>query len=360
MGADSVHGGLDFAALQRLGPHACDFSSNVNPWGCSPRVKEALHDLPLSPYPDPACRDLRAALAAHEGVPSEEILCGNGSSELIWAVCRWIKRQKEDGQSRLVIPEPTFGEYATAACAAGMKVERFASTGPSLHFALDDLMGFAWQREADLVFLCSPNNPTGQTFPVRRIQEWGAVDMNALLVVDQAYREYRTPEEREEALDLRHTGRLLRLCCLTKAYGLAGVRLGYLVGPAALLQEIGRQLPSWSVSAVAQTAGIAAIQDQEWLETTLAWRMEASGLLSTQLAEAGFEVATRDAGFFLARVGRASEWRARLLHRGMVVRDCTSFGLPQYLRLSPSMPDACMRLVAAMREVREELCQVAR
>ena len=185
------------------------------------------------------------------------------------------------------------------------------------------------------------------------------MDTNTLLVVDQAYREYMAPEEREEALDLRHTGRRLRLCCLTKAYGLAGVRLGYLVGPPALLQEIGRQLPSWSVSAVAQAAGIAAVQDQEWLETTLAWRHEASDFLFARLVEAGFEAAPPAAGFFLVRVGQASEWRARLIRRGMVVRDCTSFGLPQYLRLSPGTPEACARLVAAMREVKEELCQVA-
>ncbi len=356
MSADSVHGGIDAAALRRLGTHACDFSSNVNPWGCSPRVKQTLQDLPLSLYPDPACRDLRSALAAHEGVSPEEILCGNGSSELIWALCRWVQRQKEPAPSVLITPEPTFGEYAAAGCAAGMTLERFSPSGPRLHFALPELMRFANQREAALVFLCSPNNPTGQAFPVGQIQDWGEESTEALLVVDQAYREYMAREQREAASVLRHTDRLLRLCCLTKAYGLAGVRLGYLVGPPGLLEELRTQLPPWSVSAVAQAAGIAAVQDQAWLERTLALRQEASALLHALLREAGFEVATWESGFFLVRVGQASEWRTRLLQRGMVVRDCASFGLLEYLRLSPGVPEACQRLVAAMQEVRQELC----
>ena len=337
------HGGASFAALQTLGPGACDFSSNVNPWGCSPRVRQALSTVPISHYPDRDCRELRGALAAHEGVPGDTIICGNGSSELIRALCYWL----EPG-TVVSFPEPTFGEYRAAAATARLQIAAHDfRSHPGLQCVIDEFIRFVRAHGPGLVFLCSPNNPTGQGLPPADLERLADACEPGILVVDQAYREY-TPEVGGPL-----SPRILRLCSLTKAYGLAGLRLGYLVGPASILSGIGRYLPPWSVSAAAQTAGVAALRDQRWLQETVDRRADAAAVLRQLLSASGFEIRTEGAGFLTLRVGRAAAWRDQLLTDGLVVRDCTSFGLPDTLRLSPGPVDACRRLVEAMVKIRE-------
>lgn len=342
MAPSPAHGGMDWAGLERLGPDAWDFSCNVNPWGCSPRVPQALADLPLSHYPDPDCRALRAVIAAHENVVPNEVLCGNGATELIWALCRSLKPGAE-----VCFPAPTFAEYQAAA-ATSLPYVQGGKIWQSI--APDRFAAFLSAHRPALTFVCSPNNPTGQVFSADTVQQFARAASPGLVVVDQAYREYGPPGD-----ELRHSEQLLRLCSLTKAYGLAGLRLGYLVGPAPLLREIAAQIPLWSVSAAAQAAGVAALGDQAWLHQSLARRAEAARLLGRLLAKASFDVQSQGAGFFLVRVGEASAWRAFLLARGLVVRDCASFGLPEFLRFSPGPEVACRRLAAEMTEARKAL-----
>jgi histidinol-phosphate/aromatic aminotransferase/cobyric acid decarboxylase-like protein len=346
-----LHGGITSDTVEAHGLNPYDFSANINPWGCSPLVAEALARIKPHYYPDPDCRGLRDVIATHEGVSPGEVLCGNGAVELIWGVCRWASTHAQPVNPSICIAEPTFSQYATAAERCGLIVHRYRTSEESkFQISADGYAAFVADNKPRLTFVCSPNNPTGQVFDQRPIDQLVSVNPHGYVIVDQAYREY------VNAAPVANSGRVLRICSLTKAYGLAGLRLGYMVGDAELLESIRAQMPPWSVNAAAQAAGIAALTDQEWLRNTLALRRKSAETLRQLLTAAGFDIACEGAGFFLVRVGDASQWRQRLFDRGFAVRDCTSFGLPDYIRISAGPEDACRKLTAAMVEVRAELC----
>jgi len=245
---------------------------------------------------------------------------------------------------------PTFGEYSNAANRCGLDVHEYSSCVDDVF--LIDVRAFAEyisSRKPAVTFVCSPNNPTGQVLTNEGIGSIERAAYPGYVVLDQAYREYEVTNR------ISHTNTLVRLCCLTKAYGLAGLRLGYLIGPSETLRDIAHQIPPWTVSSAAQAAGIAALTDQNWLNETLEFRRSAVEAMHALLLENCFEITSAGAGFFLVNVHNASEWRCRLYERGFAVRDCTSFGLPRHIRISTAQPDACRLLVVAMLQVRNEL-----
>jgi len=265
-------------------------------------------------------------------------------------VCRWAKDSKFKVSPSVAIANPTFGEYSNAANQTGLDVHEYSScVDDAFRINVPLFAEFITSRQPAITFICSPNNPTGQVLTNTEI---GMIERAAYpghVVLDQAYREYAATER------IRHTHRLVRLCCLTKAYGLAGLRLGYLIGPAETLREIAGQIPPWTVSSVAQVAGIAALTDQNWLNKTLQRRRSAAETMHALLLENCFEITSAGAGFFLVRVGNANDWRCSLYERGFAVRDCSSFGLPDHIRISAAQPDACRLLIAAMLLVRQKL-----
>ena len=344
------HGGIDHGTVLADGLHVYDFSANVNPWGYSPLVDKAVVSVKHQYYPDRYCNQLREVVAAHEGVEPDEVLCGNGATELIWAVCRWAKGNKSKANPSVATSNPTFGEYSSAVQRCGLNVHEYSTCADdAFRVNIASFAEFTSRRKPAVTFVCSPNNPTGQVLTNEEIELIERAAYPGYVVLDQAYREYAATEP------IRHTNTLLRLCCLTKAYGLAGLRLGYLIGPAETLREIARHIPPWTVSSAAQAAGIAALTDQNWLNKTLHLRRRAAETMHTLLLENCFEITSDGAGFFLVRAGNANEWRCRLYERGFAVRDCTSFGLPDHIRISAAQPDASRLLIAAMILVRQEL-----
>lgn len=339
--AVQTHGGLTDAERQRIGPNGWDFSTNTNPFGTSPKVRQALRSASVSHYPDPHAKALTAAIADHEGVSPGEILIGNGSTELIWALYHSLPTG-----AIAVIPAPTFGAYAEGAAATGHTVITVAPNG--LHFDLTALLVAVEAHHPAVTFLCSPNNPTGQIVDNATITSLANAASPGLIVVDRAYREYAPLEQQRSCSG----DNILTLCSLTKAYGLAGLRLGYLVGAAARLDPMRRHIPIWSVNAFAQVGGIVALSDSHWLARTVARRARAAEYLITKLEKYDFRILSAECGFVLVDVGDATIYRHALLELGFAVRDCTSFGLPHAIRISPGPLAACGRLVAALNRVR--------
>ena len=147
------------------------------------------------------------------------------------------------------------------------------------------------------------------------------------------------------------SGNVVILRSLTKDHALAGVRLGYMIAPTGIVSAVRQRQYPWSVNAVAQQAGVAALQDEEYLETTREFMHKAKQHLCQLLDAAGIQVMPSSTNFLLAKVGDAKTVRASLLQRGMVVRDCTSFGLSAYVRITVRPPAECAQLVAALCEV---------
>ena len=245
-----THGG-DWAGYRaQYGHDALDFSANVSPLGLPQGVANAIAAaLPHADrYPDPLCRALRAKLAPHEGIPAESILCGNGAADLIFRLA-WAAKPRT-----ALVTAPTFAEYAAALESAGCAVRRHFLQA-EVDFAVTDSILSSITLEVDMVFLCQPNNPTGQLTPLplverilRRCEACGA-----LLVVDECFLDFLPDCDALTAKALLDSKNLLILKAFTKLYGMAGVRLGYcLCANTALLEAMQAAGQPWAVSSLAR------------------------------------------------------------------------------------------------------------
>jgi histidinol-phosphate aminotransferase len=345
-----VHGGLDAAELRSLGldpADVLDFSASLNPLGPPLGVAEALATVDPSRYPDRWSDELVTAISNTEGAPREQVFIGNGSSELIHLLAR---AHLKPGDCAIVL-EPTFGEYAAACEAAGASLRRFvAGEAQGFRWNFEDACPLVEVEQPRLVYLCNPNNPTGtylEEASVRQLAE--AVGDAGLLILDEAYRAFVDgPWESRPLLDLDN---VVLLRSMTKDYALAGLRLGYLLGSEQTVERLRGTQPSWSVNAAAQAAGLAALQDRTHLDRAREVVRKSKAYLTGALNEIGLEVAPSAANFLLVKVGNAAVVRRALLREGVAVRDCTSFGLPQYVRIGVRSPEDCRRLVEATRRV---------
>lgn len=343
-----VHGGLDLSELRRLGLNSgdvLDFSANLNPYGPSPEVYPALAAVPIEPYPDRECSELRYALAGWLGIVPERVLPGNGCSELIGLTALAFVHPGD----RVLVLGPTFGEYARAARIMGGRLTTWQAR---------ETTGFAFEptRIAEilaslhprLIFLCNPNNPTGAILAPGIIADWAQQHRRTLFVIDEAYLPFAAGLG--SAISFA-SGNVLVLRSMTKDFGLAGLRLGFAVGDERLIEMLGLVQPPWSVNAMAQAAGIAALGDLAHRQRCLERVAHDSEELAAGLARLGLSPLRSATNFFLVRVGDAAGFRAALLRRGILVRDCTSFGLPYYIRIAARRPEENDRLLAVVREV---------
>lgn len=347
--SDVVHGALDFAELEHLGlkpDDVLDFSVNGNPYGPSPRVREAIASVPIERYPDREALALRRVLASHLDVPLEGIMAGNGSVELLWLTALAFVRP---GDAVLIVG-PTFGEYARAATLMDAQTH-FWTARPEAGFMVSpaEVMQTLQRLQPRLVFVCNPNNPTGTCLAVEAIAAWANALPRTLFVVDEAYLPFAAGAP--SALTTR-TANLLVLRSMTKAHALAGVRLGYAVGHPEVIRALAAVCPPWNVNALAQAAGLAALADQTHLRQSLTQLAQARTALVHGLHALDLAPLPSATHFFLIKVEQATALRQALLRHGILVRDCTSFGLPEYIRVATHRPEENARLLAALARVR--------
>ncbi len=354
-----THGGVKPAELRALGlrpEDVLDFSASVSPIGPPVGVWEALNRVDLAAYPDPQCLLLREAISSHLSrskshiVETSRILVGNGSTEIIHLLARsYLSPPRPGAANAAFLLTPTYSEYAGAYRLMGASIS-----------CLDGLEqpGFKWdlelaarrisQEKPSLVFLCNPNNPTGVFLSHQDVLllAQAAEEAGGLLVLDEAYLSF--VDEPWDSLSLLGQDQVVLVRSMTKDYGLTALRLGYSVASEQVTQRLGALQPDWSVNGLSQAAGIAALADTGYLDRARRAVSEAKEFLSTKLTDMGFSVPPSTANFLLVKVGDAASWRDKLMLQGLVVRDCTSFGLPEYIRLGiRSLPD-CQRLTEAM------------
>lgn len=329
---DVVHGALDFSELEQQGfapESVIDFSVNNNPYGPSPQVRDILHSVVIERYPDREALALRRRLAQHLDVSTDQLIVANGSMELLWFVALAFLRPSDP----VLILEPTFGEYERVVQLMGAQRYTY-TTKAETHFAVHEasLLEALQHLQPRLMFICNPNNPTGTHLPIESIADWAARHPDTLFVVDEAYLPFVSGPAPSM---IRHMGsNILVLHSMTKAHALAGVRLGYAVGDADVIAALGKVRPTWNVNAIAQAAGIVAIDDVSHLTQTLAQVSADKTALIANLKATGLTPLPSVTHFFLCEVGQACVLRQSLLQQGILVRDCTSFGLPNYIRIA--------------------------
>ncbi len=352
----AYHGAIDFAELETLGlqpDDILDFSVNSNPYGPSPNVQLALSQTPLDRYPDREVISLRRALARRLNVSVDQIVMGNGAAELLWLIALAFLRPKE----QVLVVGPTFGEYERLSHLMGGHVTTWqASPDDYFKVNVDVISNFLTNLQPAVTFICNPNNPTGAYLPVDIIGHWAKSHPETLFVIDEAYLAFSS--EAESILKLKF-GNLLAVRSMTKDYALAGLRLGYAVSHnPKLISAINLSKPAWNVNALAQVAGLAALADESHQQHTLLALKQSATAFVNDLTAVGFAPIPSTTHFFLLpitdnvlSVHSGSEFRSILLKYGILVRDCTSFGLPSFVRIATRRPNENKQLLEKVQNL---------
>ena len=309
-------------------------SSNEGAFGPPPAALAAIREAAATAhrYPDGSANALRQAIAAHHGLDAARIVCGNGSDELLAALCT-IYGGPGTG---LLMTEHGFSIYAIAGQAAGMRVTRV----PERQLCADvDALLAAVALDTTLVFLANPNNPTGTLLPapeVRRLRA-GLPD-DVILVLDAAYAEYVDDPAYDAGAGLVESGdNTVMTRTFSKIYGLGGLRVGWAYAPAPIADALDRLRAPFNVNAIALAAATAALSEPGWVEHGRRHNAAQRARLTRLLEAAGLRVLPSHANFLLADLASAERARdadAFLRARGIIVRNVGSYGLPACLRIT--------------------------
>jgi histidinol-phosphate/aromatic aminotransferase/cobyric acid decarboxylase-like protein len=345
-----THGGIDGAELFALNvdpARVLDVSVNTNPYGPCAEVRDAIAAAAFDRYPDPTALRARTALAVMCGVAADEVALGNGAAELLWTLARVLSR---DGGPAVIV-EPTFAEARAALEAADTAIVAHRTERASA-FAIDLAAVAATVRAhgATIVYLCAPNTPTGAIVPAGAVAEWAAAIAPAHVILDQSFLSLS-----ERAVDARvpMPPNVIRVRSLTKDHGIPGVRVGYAIAARDVIARVEAHRPAWTTGAHAQAAArAAATAPARAVVAESAYRLLGDRVaLEVALTELGLAPVPSSTVFTLVAVTDAAMLRRRLLVRHQVlVRDCASFGLPDFVRLAARPAPERTRLVAALAE----------
>ena len=323
-------------------------ASNENPFGPSPlalaAAQDALHDMAL--YPDGAGFALKAKLAAKWGVAATQIVLGNGSNDVLDMAARAFLTQATSA----VYAQHAFAVYPIATLTAGASGIEVAAKDYGHDLAA---MRAAIRDDTRVLWIANPNNPTGTFLPWAEVEAFlVTVPPQVLVVLDEAYGEYLPPAECcDTAAWLARFPNCLIVRTFSKAYGLAGLRVGYGVGSAAVVDLLNRVRHPFNVNAPALAAAEAALDDEEFLARSYALNSAGMAQLVAGLAAMNIETVPSKGNFLLARVGDAARINTELLKRGVIVRPVANYGLPEFLRVSVGLAGQNARFLDALSGV---------
>ncbi|MFN3395565.1 MAG: threonine-phosphate decarboxylase CobD [Thermodesulfovibrionales bacterium] len=358
----SEHGGNIYRFMEEMSYEidgVIDFSASINPLGVPESVIEKIKDgiKFLCHYPDPEAKRLTQEISRHLEINPQYIICGNGSTELIYLIVRALRPE------RVLIPEPTFSEYERA-CRLCNKLEVVSyELKEENNFRIDpddfisSLITHHLSRSLDMVFLCNPNNPTGQLLKrddVIKIAD-AARDLKCYLVVDEAFIDF-IPED-SVINEVENNPYLVVLRSLTKFYALSGLRIGYGVFPEDVINLIRRHKEPWTVNTLAEMAGIAALKDIGYKKETFKVIGEGKKLLEDGFRLLRINYFPSSANFYLIRHGKARKIISSLNDKRIMVRDCSNFrGLDStYMRIAVRSKGDNMILLKEFGEICQAL-----
>ena len=328
-----------------------DFSANINPLGTPESVRRAVIDSAnrIHQYPDPCCRELIGKIAEYEGVSPNYVMCGNGAAELIFSFCAAARPE------RALELAPTFSEYTAALEAVGCQVERYQLKKEN-HFTLTDaFMSVLQETTWDAVFLCNPNNPTGRLIPPVLLEKICRIceERKIRLFLDECFLDLSDGGGTHSMKRyLERFPKLFLLKAFTKNYGMAGLRLGYcLSSDRGLLERMSKITQVWNVSIPAQAAGIAALEEAEFLARAKAIITEERLRLGKELERLGFAVCPSHANYILFYSPKNIE--DALLDNGILIRNCANYhGLERgWYRIAVKRKEENDLLIFALRQV---------
>lgn len=315
MRMQGIHGGDIYRNHVKI-----DFSVNINPLGIPEAVEAALYEAvkKSSRYPDISAEKLKKAVSGMLTVPKENLLFGNGASELFMAIIHGIKPKK------VVIPVPSFYGYEYAAGVAEGEI-LYYETKEKYDFCIQEDFLSVLTEDVDILFFANPNNPTGNLVSKEELRNVlsHCRDNGIYVVLDECFIEF-CGKEWSMLQEIKNFPNLILVRAFTKIFSIPGVRLGYLVcSNPLLLEKIGRQLPEWNVSSFAQAAGYECAMQTAFVEKTVTYIEKERQFLEAGLKQVGFRVFPGKANFLLIYCEKPLY--ERLLEKGILIRDCENF-----------------------------------
>jgi len=332
-------------------------ASNENPYGCSPKAREAIQaELSnLSLYPDGAAVELTTALAGRLGVEPEQIIFGAGSDEIILM----ISRAYLTPGSETIMATHTFSQYRHNA-----EVEGATCVLVPLKDGTHDLDAML-ERITDrtkIIWVCNPNNPTGTLVPLNKIRSFvEQVPDRIMVVLDEAYYEYLFPEDYGNSLELvKQFKNVVILRTFSKIYGLAALRIGYGIGHKEVIHSVNQVRPPFNTSRIAQAAALASLRDDQFVEECRKRNAEGLEYLRSEFARMGLKAFPSYANFIMVDINRpAAPVFEALLRKGIIVRGGHQLDFPTSLRVTVGSREQNEKFILALQEVLSETPSLA-
>ena len=323
-------------------------ASNENPLGMPESARAAIGAAlaELGRYPDSNGFELKAALSRKLGVPADWITLGNGSNDILEGAAAVMLAP---GRS-CVYAQHSFAVYPLATMARGAR----SIVVPARDFGHDlGAMLAAIDADTRLVFVANPNNPTGTFVGADRMADFlGRVPPRVVVVLDEAYNEYLPPEQRHPSIDwVRRFPNLLVSRSFSKAYGLAGLRVGYGVAQPELTDLLNRVRQPFNCNSLAQAAAVAALADEAFVARSVEVNRQGMAQVTAAFDALGLRHLPSFGNFVLVQVGDGAAVYQGLLKRGVIVRPVANYGLPQWLRVTIGLTEENEKFIAALREV---------
>lgn len=325
-------------------------SSNENPLGTSPKALDAMRQaLPrLNYYPDSQCYQLRQVLAQYLGVGMDHLIVGNGGDGVIMNICMAYL----DQNSEVIVSRSSFPVYDNYTHVMRAKLIKT----PLKDYGLDlGAMADAITGKTRIIFVCNPNNPTGTIVTAAEVDAFmKRVPDHVLVVFDEAYYELVDSAEYPDTISYIRDGRenVLIIRTFSKVYGLAGIRLGYGIAAPCLLEPMNQVKESFAVNLLAQTAGIAALEDRAFLQETIKANHASRTWLYEQFDRLGLDYLRSHTNFILLHIGEeAVDVQQELIRRGVIVRPCVGYDLCDFLRITVGTPQQDARFINALETI---------
>lgn len=321
-------------------------ASNENPHGMSPAAEAAIQAAAGSSHIYPDTQDLTNALAKHWNVKPDNIILGNGSTDVLDLIARTFLGKGTEAISS----QYGFSMYSTLTKAVGAS----NIIVPAWKFG-HDLDGFiaAPSKRTKVIWIANPNNPTGSFVPHPEIQRFLAkVPRNVIVVLDEAYYEYlRLSEQAARHTWIRKHPNLVIVRTFSKIYGLAGLRMGYGIGHSSVLELMNRIRQPCNVNYAGLAAALSALGDQAYVQRVREWNLSAIRQLRADLSRLGLECMPSHGNFLTVKMPETAKVHEQLLARGIIVRPLQNYGMDDWLRISVGLPDENRRLVAALTQI---------
>jgi L-threonine-O-3-phosphate decarboxylase len=353
---NEAHGADIYTAAEKLGTDKdkiIDFSSNINPLGMPEAVKEAaINSISHSDkYPDINSRELTRSISMAENVPENWVFTSNGAAESIFRIVYYLKPKKG------LVTAPAFSEYENALKSAGAQAVYYNLEEEHDFKIKDDILNRI-NTETEIVFICNPNNPTGQLTNkeisekiISRCRQAGA-----FAVIDECFLDFSENKEKYSVVNLLEKyDNLIVLKAFTKIYAIPGIRLGYcMASNEKLIEGLKLSGPPWNVSAIAQSAGVAALNEKEYAVKTVEYINKQRKYLIEELNKLNIMTYNSHANYILFKIHANIDLKEEMLKKGILIRSCSNYmNLDNsYYRIAVKTDEENRLLINALKEIK--------